>query len=87
MEIKEFWVVTYPTPLSTVGDICFKTDAKGLALQFRGGLDPDKIVTLYTEEKEATMTASTLILHGKQKRKISDGSRGACLGFSDPPPK
>ena len=33
MRIEKLWVVVRPSPTSEFGDICFETDAKGLALQ------------------------------------------------------
>lgn len=40
MRIEKFWLVVKPQALSELADVCFETDAKGLALQFKGGLDP-----------------------------------------------
>ena len=31
MKIEKFWMVTKPGLVSEMGDICFETDAKGLA--------------------------------------------------------
>lgn len=55
MRIEKFWVVTKPRSESEPGDICFETDAKGLALQFKGGLDPESIHAVYTACPEAEM--------------------------------
>ena len=52
-----FWVVSDPTPDSTLADICFETSLGGLRLQFLGGLD----------------VASHLTLHGEQDAAIEDG--------------
>ena len=53
MKIDKFWVVTRPRLASELGDICFQTDAKGLALQFKGGLDPEAIHAIFTARNEA----------------------------------
>ena len=49
----KFWIVTKPTKHSTVLDICFKTDAQGLILQARGGLDPEDILLTTLDELHA----------------------------------
>ena len=61
MRIKKFLVVTRPNAASTPGDICFETDAKGLALQFKGGLDPESIHAVYTARPEAEMEAGRIL--------------------------
>ena len=61
MKIDKFWVVTKPCPVSELGDICFETDAKGLALQFRGGLEEDEIHALYTSRNEAEKEAKRIL--------------------------
>lgn len=53
MRIDKFWVVALPQPESELGDVCFETDAKGLALQFKGGFDPEEIHAVFTDRKEA----------------------------------
>lgn len=54
------WVVSDPGPHSTLPDICHETDLAGLALQFRGGLDPDgQNVALFTDQAEAHEEAKT----------------------------
>jgi len=49
----KFWIVTKPTKNSTIPDICFKADAKGLILQARGGLDPEDILLTTLDELHA----------------------------------
>lgn len=47
MKIDKFWVVALPQAESELGDVCFETDAKGLALQFKGGFDPEEIHAVF----------------------------------------
>jgi len=61
MKIEKFWVVTKPGPESELGDICFETDVKGLALQFRGGLKEDDIHAFYTAHDEAEKEAKRIM--------------------------
>lgn len=61
MKIEKFWVVTRPHPSSEFTDICFETDAKGLALQFKGGLDPEEIHAIYTACNEAQREAERIL--------------------------
>ncbi len=61
MKIEKFWMVTKPGPVSELGDICFETDAKGLALQFRGGLKEEDIHAIYTDHKEAEKEAKRIM--------------------------
>lgn len=49
----KFWIITKPTKHSTLEDICFKTDAQGLILQGRGGLDPEDILLTTLDGIEA----------------------------------
>jgi len=58
---KEFWIVTRPTQHSVIEDICFKTDWRGLALQFRGGLDGEEVYGLYHHEQPARNVAQSLL--------------------------
>ena len=61
MKIARFWVVTKPGPESVLADICFEADAKGLALQFRGGLKEADIHALYTGRGEAEKEAKRIL--------------------------
>jgi len=62
MRIEKLWVIVRPSPTSEFGDICFETDAKGLALQFKGGLDPEEIHALYTSRNEAEREAKRILV-------------------------
>lgn len=61
MKIEKLWVVVRPSPSSEIGDVCFETDAKGLALQFKGGLSPEEIHALYTSRNEAEREAERIL--------------------------
>ncbi len=52
-----FWVVTDPTPDSTLGDILFETTLAGLERQFKGGLTMDENPTIFTDREEAEQEA------------------------------
>ncbi len=56
-----FWIVTVPTPHSTLGDICFQCDFQQFAQQIRGGLDEHTIVGIYGDEVEARAEAERLL--------------------------
>lgn len=60
-EIKNFWLVTKPTRLSVMVDICFETDIQGLAQQVKGGLKAEEIHGMYTDEQEARRIAQGLL--------------------------
>lgn len=62
MEIKNFWVVTKPTPKSLLADICFETTPRGLAFQILGGLKPGEIHGMYTDGLEASEVATSLLI-------------------------
>ena len=55
------WVVTTPTPLSGLGDICFQCDFAQFALQVRGGLNEKEIVGIYADQQTATHEAEHLL--------------------------
>jgi DNA-binding XRE family transcriptional regulator len=44
MEIKTFWVITKPTEISGLGDICFESTPQRIGLQFLGGLTCGDVV-------------------------------------------
>jgi hypothetical protein len=49
-KISKLWVVTKPTLMSTLEDICFQVDLpNGLYNQFLGGLKPTDIVAFFDE--------------------------------------
>lgn len=66
MRIEKFWVVVEPRPASELGDVYFETDAKGLALQFKGGLDPEEIHAVFTARNEAEREAERILAAFKQ---------------------
>jgi len=55
-----FWIVTVPTPFSSIGDICFRCDLRQFAQQIRGGLDENTVVGAYGDEAEARAEAQRL---------------------------
>ena len=56
-----FWVVTVPTPDSTVADICFRRNLTQFAQQIRGGLDEATIVGIFAEKSDAQNEALRLL--------------------------
>ena len=58
----KFWVVTNPTKDSTLEDILFECDLKGLRLQFLGGLSDEQIYKIYEDKEYATMIANSLLV-------------------------
>lgn len=61
MKVEKLWVVVRPGPSSELADVCFETDAKGLALQFKGGLNPEEIHAVYTSMNEAQREAERIL--------------------------
>ena len=61
MKLQKLWVVVRPRRPCEIDDICFETDAKGLALQFKGGLDPEDIHALYSSRNEAQREAERIL--------------------------
>ena len=61
MRITRLWMVTRPRAASGAGDVCFETDIKSLALQLKGGLDPEDIHAIYTDHAEAEMEAGRIL--------------------------
>jgi len=66
MRIDKFWVVALPQPESVLGDVCFETDAKGLALQFKGGFDPEEIHAVFTARNEAEREGERILIAFKK---------------------
>jgi len=58
---ERFWVVTRPSPVAELGDICFSCTYGELLLQARGGLEADMIVGIYADETEARNEAARLL--------------------------
>jgi hypothetical protein len=64
------WVVTDPTPHSTLPDVCFQTTLDGLRLQFAGGLTMDEHPTVFSAEEEAHEEAKNRLLVWRIARQI-----------------
>jgi len=60
-EIKEFWVVTYPSGYSSIDDICFKSSIPGMMLQKAGGLEYRDLAGIFKTRKKAESFAKKLI--------------------------
>ena len=58
---KTFWIVIYPSPNSSMKDICFDADVAGLMRQTRGGLSEEDIVGVYAFRDDAIEKASRLL--------------------------
>ena len=59
MKLETIWIVTKPTELSTLVDICFSTSVNDLHLYYAGGLD--NVIGFYTTEEEAVEVAEGLL--------------------------
>lgn len=60
-DVPTFFVVTKPTPDSTVNDIVFEVDPVSFANQIRGGLKEQDIALLTTNEGKAMRLANKLL--------------------------
>jgi hypothetical protein len=58
---EKFWIVVSPSPVSTLGDICFECDFNRFAIQVRGGLDEEKIVAVFADEEPAVELAEKML--------------------------
>ena len=58
---EKFWVVTKPSPVSTLTDVCFACTFPELMNQVRGGLKEDDIVGIYEDEDDARLAARELL--------------------------
>ena len=58
---EKFWVVTKPSPVSTLADICFGCTFEQLMLDVRGGLKEDEIIGIFADEDEARLAARELL--------------------------
>jgi hypothetical protein len=56
-----FWVVTKPSPVSELGDICFACTFKQLMNQSRGRLHEQDIIGIFADEAEAKQMAMKLL--------------------------
>lgn len=60
-DVPTFFVVTKPTPDSTINDIVFEVDPVSFANQVRGGLKEQDIALLTTNEGKAMRLANKLL--------------------------
>lgn len=60
-KLETIWVVTKPSDVSEMADICWSIDLQGLASQFKGGLNPEDIVAMFDNEAEAKALATQLL--------------------------
>jgi hypothetical protein len=58
---EKFWVVTKPSPVSELADVCFPCTFERLLLQARGGLNEDDIIAVHADEGEAKKAALRLL--------------------------
>ena len=58
---ETFWVITRPTEVSGLADICFSCTFGQLMLQTRGGLEADDIIGIFADEAEAMELAKNLL--------------------------
>ena len=58
---ERFWIVTEPSPFSTMEDICFACTFERLMLQVRGGLNENEIVGIFDDETEAQRATARLL--------------------------
>jgi hypothetical protein len=59
--VNGFWVVTKPSPVSEMGDICFRCTFEQFALQVRGGLKEHDILGIYADGDDARQAAAKLL--------------------------
>lgn len=70
---KPFYVVTKPTKVSVIDDICFESTFEGLQKQFAGGLKFEDIVGIYDNKDEAKQKALSELNGGVESDlKLSD---------------
>lgn len=58
---KTVWMVTKPTEYSELVDICFDIKVERIGYQFIGGLKPEEVVSIHTEEASAKREARALL--------------------------
>jgi len=76
MKLDKLWVITVPASCdSTIADFCFETDARGFALQVKGGLSPEDIVAVFSDREEAESEAKRL-MHRRLALRSRDGFGG-----------
>jgi hypothetical protein len=69
VKLTSFWLVVKPSPESTLEDIFFQVDLKGLYLQFMGGLSPDDIIAAYDNRAAAEERAKRELHLARRKTK------------------
>jgi len=74
-----FWVVTDPTPDSTLADICFETTLRSLERQLRGGLTIAENPTIFTDRVEAEAEARVRLVAQKTTTAILRTATGYAL--------
>ena len=74
---ETFWVVTRPSAVSELADICFPCSVAELMLRTLGGLHVDDIVGVFANETEAQETAKTLLDETSVSPTDGAGSGGA----------
>ena len=65
----KFWLVVSPSPVSTLGDICFECNLQQFAVQIRGGLNEQNIVAAFAEQGPAVELAERLLRAADEPRK------------------
>ena len=75
-----FWVVTDPTPISTLGDILFETSLRGLDRQFHGGLSMADNPTIFTDRAEAEEEARGRMIALRTATAMLRSAPGQALG-------
>ncbi len=68
--VNKFWIVTKPSPVSELTDICSPRTYQQFMLQVRGGLKEEDIVGIFAHEDEARSMAMKLV--GKAIIRTSD---------------
>jgi hypothetical protein len=68
--VNKFFVVTKPSPVSELADICFSCTYEQFMLQVRGGLKEEDIVGIFIDDAEAKRMAMKLV--GKAIIRTSD---------------
>lgn len=53
MKLHGVWIVTYPKKTDEISDVCFFSETTKLGLYFAGGLKPNNIAAMFTDESEA----------------------------------
>ena len=88
--LERVWVVTEPTHLSTIDDICFSANWKELRNQYMGGLGDDylgnQISAVFTTEPEARAHADMILRHRDAGMRLPEANpHGMLNGYQDNP--